>query len=64
MLVKNVPNIVASACVLHNMCEIHGEAIDESWLNDNQPDLPQPDRRPHSAVAGGLLVDQQQIETL
>ena len=53
MLVKNVPNIVASECVLHNMCEIHGEAIDESWLNDNHPDLPQPDRRPHSAVAGG-----------
>ena len=45
MLVKNVPNIVAAACVLHNICEIHGDAFDDSLTGgDGTDDLPQPDR--------------------
>jgi len=33
MLVKNVPIVIAAACVLHNMCEIHGKKFSESWAN-------------------------------
>ena len=29
MLIENVPNVIAAACVLHNMCEIHGDIFDE-----------------------------------
>ena len=49
MLVENVPTIIAAACILHNVCEIHNETFDESWLSLCHEDtLPQPsvgDRR-------------------
>jgi len=38
MVFRKVPNVIAAACVLHNMCEIHGDTFDESWItteNDN-----------------------------
>lgn len=39
MIVRNVPNvIIAAACVLHNMCEIHGDAFDESWFMTENDD--------------------------
>ena len=53
MLVKNVPNVIAAACVLHNMCEIHGETFDESWANSTSDDLSQPDPRVHSSTHSG-----------
>ena len=31
---KNVPNMVASCCVLHNLCETWGESFDEAWLQE------------------------------
>lgn len=30
--VKRVPYVVAACCILHNICEIHGEEFDENWL--------------------------------
>ena len=32
MLVENVPNIVAACCVLHNICEIHGDTFNDEWM--------------------------------
>ena len=56
MLVKNVPTIVAAACVLHNICEIPGDAFDDSWADgDGTDDLSQPDRPPHSTIASGSV---------
>ena len=43
MLVEHIPTVVAAACILHNVCEIHGEHFNEAWLQDiaadqgNQP---------------------------
>jgi hypothetical protein len=28
----DVPELVAACCVLHNMCEIHGDTFDEQWM--------------------------------
>ena len=28
--------IIMACCVLHNICEIHGEEIDDTWLEDNE----------------------------
>ena len=56
MLVENVPTIVAAACVLHNMCEIHRDAFDDSWADvDGTDDLSQPDRPPHNTTASGSM---------
>ena len=29
---SDVPELVAACCVLHNICEVHGESFDEEWL--------------------------------
>ena len=31
VVVENVPKVVTACCILHNMCEIHGETFDETW---------------------------------
>ena len=35
---QHVPNIIASCCILHNLCEVWGEAFDDSWFQDDQND--------------------------
>ena len=34
MHVRNIPNIVAAACILHNMCEVHGDNFNDAWLEE------------------------------
>ena len=53
MLVKNVPNVIAAACMLHNMCEIHHEIFDKSWANNISNDLSQPEPHNHSTAHSG-----------
>ena len=30
--VRDVPELVAACCVLHNMCEVNGDTFNEEWL--------------------------------
>ena len=49
--------VVSAACVLHNICEIHGESFDEPWASDDaSSDLDQPDRCPtdSTTVSGSM----------
>ena len=32
MHVDHIPNVIAAARVLHNLCEIHGEHFNDAWL--------------------------------
>jgi len=33
--VDHIPNIITAACcVLHNLCEVHGETFVSSWMDD------------------------------
>ena len=32
--------LVISACVLHNLCEIHGESFNDRWIEDNEYQQP------------------------
>ena len=42
MNISNIPKVVTAACILHNVCEIHGEYFD-SWLREvEDSSLPQP----------------------
>lgn len=34
MHVNHIPHIVAAACILHNMCEIHNGRFNDAWLED------------------------------
>ena len=34
MHVRHKPTVVAATCVLHNVCEVHGEKFKNSWVQD------------------------------
>ena len=42
MDVCNVPRIVTACCILHNICEIHGDELNNSWLEEHSESLEQP----------------------
>ena len=44
MNIDNIPHAIIAACILHNICEIHGKSFNEAWLREIQPDpsFPQP----------------------
>ena len=42
MHIKHIPTVIAACCVLHNLCEIHGDAINERWLEGIDEDYQQP----------------------
>ena len=43
MHIRNVQHVIAACCVLHNTCEIHGDSIDNDWMEGTDSDLQQPD---------------------
>ena len=43
MNISHIPTVVTAACTLHNICEIHGETFNDSWLIEvNDSSFPQP----------------------
>ena len=42
MNIDNVPCIVTACVILHNICEVHGDTFNQTWLLDNQCTLAQP----------------------
>ena len=42
MRIEHIPNVIAVCCILHNMCELHGESFNETWLLQDEVDYPQP----------------------
>ena len=50
MQVENIPIVVVAACVLHNVCKVHNETFDDSWLASTNDDaLPQPQATNHDS---------------
>ena len=45
MCIENIPTVITAACILHNVCEIHGETFNESWLREVETSnvYPQPE---------------------
>ena len=33
---ENTTVIISACCILHNVCEIHDEEFESSWLNGSQ----------------------------
>ena len=42
VIVKNVRHVIAACCVLHNLCEIHGEFFYDNWISGDENELQQP----------------------
>ena len=43
MHVSNIPHIVTAACILHNICEIHHEHFNDTWMQSGEVDYVQPE---------------------
>ena len=37
--VSDVPDLVAACCVLHNICEVHGDSFNEDWMEGTDVSL-------------------------
>ena len=44
MCIDNIPAVIKCACILHNVCEIHGDSFNDAWLRDveSNTEFPQP----------------------
>ena len=40
MDIAHVPQVVTACCILHNMCEVHGDAFVDSWLEGARLEQP------------------------
>ena len=59
MHIEDVPDIVGSCCVLHNICQIHGDSFDDSWLDDSfDSDVSVVKTRPVSKPSNGFKTGQ------
>ena len=34
MCIDNIPAVITCACILHNVCELHGDSFNDAWLRD------------------------------
>lgn len=34
MNIDNIPHVITACCILHNMCEVHGDSFNDLWLED------------------------------
>ena len=52
MHISNISIVIASCCVLHNLCKVHREAFDESWLQNEENSQPAPTATCDSSADG------------
>ena len=52
----SVPHVIAACCVLHNICEVHGDSFNEEWLEESDV-LDQPDNDVNSQIHLGAESD-------
>ena len=50
MITENVPIVIITCCILHNLCEIHGNSFLDRWLDDS---INGEYQQPSSASTGG-----------
>ena len=49
MHTEHIPNVISACCVLHNVCEIHGESFNDTWLQQSDAhQQPSPSATPAS----------------
>lgn len=51
MAVEHIPTVISACCILHNICEVHGESFNNGWLqNDSEMEYQQPASSPPASV--------------
>ena len=52
MNVNNIPDVITAACILHNICEVHGEHFNDSWMQNMNIDYDQPETVARDTATG------------
>ena len=53
----NVPTLIMACCVLHNVCKVHKEQFDNSWLEDVNFDPPHEASASHNQPANSSTAE-------
>ena len=40
MDISHVPKVVTTCCILHNLCEVHGDLFNDRWMEESQLEQP------------------------
>ena len=51
MNIDNVPYVITACCILHNMCEVHGDSFNDLWLEEVDMST-----QPEVSPSGGINV--------
>ena len=51
MNTEHIPTVITACCILHDICEIHGEYFNKNWLSDNSMEYEQPSSSLATAAA-------------
>jgi len=54
MSISKILNVIITCCILHKICEIHGEKFNEIWLEGVDSDQPPVPASPISSVAENI----------
>ena len=54
MAPEHIPVLIVACCILHNMCEIHGDEFDSDWFIENATVFDDDKPRPISSTAQAL----------
>ena len=49
--IKNIPTLVTACCILHNLCELYGDACEEEWTTHDALEDAPPSSSTNSTVA-------------
>ena len=50
MNIRNIPTVITACCILHNVCEVHGDRFNKSWMEEHSDALEQPPSAETTAV--------------
>ena len=52
MHVSNIPHVITAACILHNVCQIHCEHFNDTWMQSGEVDYVQPETVARDTLTG------------
>ena len=52
MNIENIPHVITAACILHNICKVHDEHFNDTWLQNLDGDYDQPETVARNTATG------------
>ena len=56
MNIQQIPTVITACCILHNVCEIHGDHFNESWIEEQSDTSEQPPSAGTTAITSNAAI--------